>query len=83
MQDTRAKPHSLVRALSDRVAPEHRGDVSILDLARMRRDARDLRARAQRAEQDASLLERTIDGVFALRLLEERETMDAEDAASA
>jgi hypothetical protein len=47
------------------------------------RDARDLRARARRAEQDASLLDRSIDGVLALRMLGERETMDAEDAASA
>jgi hypothetical protein len=83
MQNTRAKPHLLVRAVSDRVASAEGRNASILDLARMRRDARDLRARARRAEQEASLLERSIDGVLALRLLEERESMDAEDAASA
>jgi hypothetical protein len=81
MKDTRAKPHILVRAIGERVAPAR--ELSLLDLAGMRRDVRALRARARRAEQEASLLERTIDGVFALRLLEERESMDAEDAASA
>jgi hypothetical protein len=82
VKDNRAKPHSLVRALSERVAPVEGRDLSILDLAGMRRDARELRARARRAEQEASLLERSIDGVLALRMLEEREAMD-EEAASA
>jgi hypothetical protein len=81
VKDTRAKPHSLVRALSERVAPAR--ELSLLDLAGMRRDVRTLRARARRAEQEASLLERTIDGVLALRLLEERDALDIEESATA
>jgi hypothetical protein len=83
MKDTRAQPHVLVRALSERVAPAVDPELGILELAGMRRDARVLRARARRAEQDASLLVRTIDGVLALRILEDVEAIEAEDAASA
>ena len=83
MKDTGAKPHVLVRALNDRVVSAQGANATILELSRMRRDARELRVRARRAEQDASLLERSIDGVFALRMLEDREAMDAEEAASA
>jgi len=83
MKDTRAKPHILVRALSERVEPAVDREFGVLELAGMRRDARDLRGRARRAEQDASLLERTIDGVLALRLLEERDALDIEESATA
>ena len=83
MKDTGAKPHVLVRAVGDRIAAAHDGNMGILELARMRRGARDLRSRARRAEQEASLLERSIDGVLALRLLEERDALDAEEVATA
>ena len=81
MKDTRTKPHSLVSALRAQVAPAKQ--LGVLELARMRRDARDLRARARRAEQDAWLLERAIDGALATRMFAEREVMDAEEAESA
>jgi hypothetical protein len=83
VKDTRPKPHILVHALRERVAPAADHELSVLELAGMRRDARALRARARRAEQDASLLERTIDGVLALRLLGERDALDIEESATA
>jgi hypothetical protein len=46
---------------------------TLLDISRMRLTARQLRARARRAEQEASLLERALDGALALRMLQETE----------
>ncbi|MHB8488479.1 MAG: hypothetical protein ACYDCS_04190 [Candidatus Dormibacteria bacterium] len=83
MKDNRAKPHVLVRALSERAASDHGKGVTILDLARMRRDARELRARARRAEQEAWLLARALDGALALGMLNERGDAGVEEAASA
>jgi hypothetical protein len=81
VKDTRTKPHSLVTALRAHVAPAR--DLGVLELARMRRDARELRDRAHRAEQEAWLLERAIDGQLAARMLEERDALDVEEAQPA
>jgi len=45
--------------------------MTLMQIAQMRKQARSLRAQARRAEQEASLLERALDGALALRLLKE------------
>jgi hypothetical protein len=45
--------------------------MTLIEIAQMRKQARELRASARRAEQEASLLERALDGALALRMLQE------------
>ena len=45
--------------------------MTLLEIAQMRKRARALRVQIRRAETEASLLERALDGALALRILQE------------
>lgn len=44
---------------------------TVIDLSKMRMAARQLRARARKAEQEAALIERACDGALAIQILKE------------
>lgn len=45
--------------------------MTLLEIAKMRKRARELRSAARRAEQEAFLLERALDGALAMQMLKE------------